>query len=147
MRVYLYKDVEKIGLAGEVIKVSDGYAKNFLIPRKFGIQITQSNEAFFAGQHKKVEHRKDVIATKTSMLAEHIRQLKIVIKKKMHDDGKLYGAVSPAEVVDALSAHNVSITKSQVKFDKSIKSKGTFQVTIKLTSRLQPSITVNIVAE
>ena len=65
----------------------------------------------------------------------------------MHDDGQLYGSINALEVVDALAEKGITITKSQVEFEKTIKSKGLFKVIIKLTSRLKPTVTLNIVAE
>jgi len=147
MKVFLRKDIEKIGLAGEIIKVGDGYARNYLIPHGLAIEITKKNEIFYAKRIKKVEHRKEVIATQTSMLAEKIKSLKVTLKKKIHDDGKLYGAVNASEVVDLLAKKGIIITKNQVKMDKSIKTKGTFAVIIKLTSRLQPQLLLNVVSE
>jgi len=114
MEVYLRKDVEKIGLAGEIINVGDGFARNFLIPQGF---------------------------------AEKLNTISITLKRKMHDDGQLYGAINASEVVDALANQGISITKSQVEFEKSIKSKGMFKVSIKLTTRLKSAITVTIIAE
>jgi len=140
MKVYLRKDIEKIGMAGEIIKVGDGYGRNFLIPRGLAVEVTKANEPFYKKQAKQVEHRKDVIESKTSMLAERIGSIKLNLKRKMHDDGKLYGAVSPAEIVVLLAEQGINISKSQVKFDKSIKAKGTYKVTIKLTSQLKPTV-------
>lgn len=147
MKVFLRKDVEKIGMAGEIIKVNDGFARNFLIPRHLGVEITSKNEAFYKTQLKSVEHRKEVIATKTSMLAERIKSITITLKRKMHDDGKLYGAINASEIVEALQKEGTSISKSQVQFGKSIKSKGTFEVTIKLTARLKPTLKVTVLPE
>jgi large subunit ribosomal protein L9 len=147
MRVFLHKNVEKVGMAGEIVKVEDGFARNFLIPRKLGSEVTSINESFFKKQIKIVEHRKEVIATQTSMLAERIKHTKVTIKRKMHDDGKLYGAISACEVVEMLAQQGISISKSQVEFEKSIKSKGTFEVTIKLTSRLKPALKVTVIPE
>ncbi|HZW61536.1 MAG TPA: 50S ribosomal protein L9 [Candidatus Babeliales bacterium] len=147
MRVFLLKDVEKIGLAGEIIKVSDGFGSNFLIPHKLGVEVTPQNEKSFVHQKKVVEHRKEVIATKTSMLAEKIKSIKLVIKRKLHDGEKLYGSISPAEIVDLLAEQGISVAKNQVEFNKAIKTKGSHEVTIKLSSTLQPKVTVNVVAE
>ena len=147
MKVFLRKDVEKIGMAGEIIKVNDGFARNFLIPRQLGVENTSGNESFYKKQLKTVEHRKEVISSKTSMLAEKIKGLKITIKRKMHDDGKLYGAINASEVVDALSLEGISISKSQVLFGKSIKSKGSYEVSLKLTANLKPVLKVTIVPE
>lgn len=147
MKVFLSKDIEKVGMAGEIVKVEDGFARNFLIPRKLAIEITENNISFYQKNAKSVDHRKEVIATQTSMLAERIGNLKLTVKRKMHDDGKLYGAISSAEIVDLLAQQGVSISKGQVKIDKSIKAKGAYDIVIKLTSRLQPKIKLIVVAE
>jgi large subunit ribosomal protein L9 len=147
MKVFLRKDIEKLGMAGEVVKVEDGFARNYLIPRKLAVEVTKNNVTFYQEHAKSVDHRKEVIASQTSMLAERISNLKLTIKRKMHDDGKLYGAISPAEIVELLAGQGVSISKGQVKIDKSIKTKGTYEVVIKLTSRLQPKVKLVVVSE
>lgn len=147
MKVYLLQDVEKVGMAGEIIKVSDGYGANFLLPRKLAIQITPENEAKYVAKRASVVKREEVIATKTSMLAERIKALELVIKRKMHNGEQLYGAISAQEIVDALAEKGVSVAKNQVEFDKSIKSKGSYTVKIKLSSKLQPEVRVKVVAE
>lgn len=147
MEVYLRKDVEKIGLAGEIIKVGDGFARNYLIPQGLAVEITSHNKNQYVAKIRKIENRKEVIASQTSMFAEKLKTIEVVLKRKMHDDGQLYGSINALEVVDALAAKGISITKSQVEFDKSIKSKGSFKVYIKLTTKLKPSITVTVIAE
>lgn len=147
MKVYLKKDVEKVGLAGEIIKVKEGFAINYLIPRGFAIAVTDGNAAFFKKRERTIENRKEVLATQTSMLAEKINSLELVLKKKSHDDGKLYGAISPSDVVEKLAEKGISVGKNQILFSKSIKSKGSYEVIIKLSSRLQPKIKLTIVPE
>lgn len=152
MKVFLLKDVEKIGMAGEIVKVSDGYAANFLFPRKVAVEVTAQNEKGFANRTKVLEKRDEVVATKTSMLAERIKTLKITIKSKAHDDAssttaRLYGAVSASDLVEALAQQGVAVSKSQIAFDKTIKTTGTHLVTLKLSNKLQPQFTVKVVAE
>jgi len=147
MKVFLLKDVENVGLAHEIVKVTEGYAANFLLPKKLAVKITPENEAQYAHKVRVIEHRKEVISSKTSILAEKIKNLKLTLKKKIHDDGKLYGAVNPAEIVELLSAEGVSVSKSQIKIDKSIKKRGTFGITVKLTSSLQPQLQLKVVGE
>ena len=147
MEVYLRKNVEKIGLAGEIIKVGDGFARNFLIPQGLAVEVTESNKSQYQSKIRKVENRKEVIATQTSMFAEKLNSVSLTLKRKMHDDGQLYGSINASEVVDALAEKGISITKSQVEFEKSIKSKGSFKVTIKLTTKLKATVTLNIVSE
>ncbi len=147
MKVFLKKNVEKIGLEGEILKVADGFAQNYLFPRKLAVQITPENEAYYTARIKNVVHRKEVIASATSMLAEKIKSTTITLKRKMHDDGKLYGSVSSQEIAELLADKGISIAKSQVDFDKSIKAKGTYEVTVKLSSRLQPKLTLKVLPE
>jgi large subunit ribosomal protein L9 len=147
MEVYLRKDVEKIGLAGEIIKVGDGFARNYLIPKGLAVEITDHNKSQYLSKIRTVENRKEVIATQTSMFAEKLNTVSLTLKRKIHDSGQLYGAINALEVVDALAEKGISITKSQVEFENSIKSKGTYKVVIKLTTRLKPTITLNIIAE
>jgi large subunit ribosomal protein L9 len=147
MKVYLKKDVERIGMAGEIIKVKEGFAINYLIPHGLGIAVTDENANFFKKRERTIENRKEVLSTQTSMLAEKINALDLILKKKMHDDGKLYGALSSSDIVEKLAEKGVSVSKNQIIFGKSIKSKGVYEVTIKLSSRLQPKIKVTIVPE
>ncbi len=147
MKVFLLQNIQNVGIAGEIVKVSDGFAKNFLLPKKMGIQITPSNEADFKKRLQTIEVRKEVVQTKTSGLAEKIKSLQIVLRRKLHDDGKLYGSISPQEIVDALAENGVSVSKNQIVVDKSIKSKGMHTVIVKLSTTLQPTLSIKIVAE
>ncbi len=147
MKVFLLKDIENVGLAHEIVKVSEGYATNFLLPKKLAVKVTPENESSYAQKVRVIEHRKEVVSSKTSMLAEKIKNLKLTLKKKLHDNGKLYGAVNPLEIVELLSIEGVSVSKSQILIDKSIKERGIFDVTIKLTSSLQPRLQLKVVGE
>ena len=145
MKVYLLKDIERVGMTGEIIKVSSGYAQNFLFPRKFAIEVTTENEHQFI---KKIElgvKRKEVVATKTSMLAEKIKSLELKIARKMHDQDKLYGALSASDLVDLLAQHGVNVAKNQIEFDKQIKTKGLHTFTVKLSNSLKPVCSVRVV--
>ncbi len=147
MKVFLKKDVEKVGLAGEIVKIGDGFARNFLIPRGVAVEITAENEEFYSNKIKQVVNRKEVIASKTSMLAENINAMKLTLRRKMHDDGKLYGSVSTQEIVDLLALQGVMVGKSQVLIEKPIKAKGSYKITIKLTSTLQPQVNLLVTPE
>ncbi|MBA3953787.1 50S ribosomal protein L9 [Candidatus Dependentiae bacterium] len=147
MKVFLLKDVERVGIAGEIIKTSEGYARNFLIPQKLALEVTPQNESSFANKVKTIEHRKEVVESKTSMLAEKIKSIELVLKRKMHDGDKLYGSISASDIVDLLAAKGVSVSKNQVEFGKAIKTKGIYEVVIKLSSKLQPTLKLKIMPE
>ncbi len=145
MKVYLLQSIEKVGIAGEILNVSEGYAQNFLLPKKLAVKVTDGNEKFFEKKAKTVENRKAVIESETSLLSERIKDIVITLKKKTHDDDRLYASVNPSDIVDALAAQQIKISKSQVIFDKAIKVAGNHLVTIKLSSKLQPQITVKVI--
>lgn len=148
MKVFLLKDVEQVGMAGEIIKTTEGFARNFLIPKKLAVEVTPKNESTFLNRIKVVENRKEVVATKTSMLAEKFKDLQIVLTKKMHDGDQLYGSISAKEIADELAKeHGIKVTNSQILIEKSIKTKGIHPVTIKLSKTLLPKLQVKVVAE
>lgn len=146
MQVYMLKDVEKIGMAGQIIKVSDGYAANFLIPRKLAMKVGEQDLAFFKSKEKKIVADKQVLSSKVAMLAEKIKNLHLTIKKKAHDEGKLYGSVSPDEIVDLLKEKEIVVNRKQVEFPKSIRNIGDYPVIIKLSSKLKPEFLLKVVA-
>jgi large subunit ribosomal protein L9 len=149
MKVFLLKNVEKVGMAHEIVKVSEGFATNYLIPNKLAVEVGEQNEKFFLQRAKTIDKRAEVMATKTSMLAEQIKSIKLTIRRKLHDDGKLYGSIKESEIADLLAAeHKVAVKKNQIDFgNKSIKAKGSYEITVKLSSDLQPKITLNVVSE
>ena len=147
MNVYMLKDVENVGMAGQIIKVSDGYAANFLIPRKLAVKLTKGNEATLKSQVKKIEVIKKILNNKIAMLAERIKNLHLTIKEKIHDDEKLYGSVSADEIVELLKAKDISVNRKQIEFPKSIKKVGEHKVVVRLSSKLKPEFILKVTAK
>ena len=144
MNVYLLKDVENVGMAGQMIKVADGYATNFLIPRKLAARVTKGNEELLKSKVKKVVTDKKILSNKVAMLAERIKNLHLTIKEKIHDDGKLYGSVGADEVVELLKSKDISVNRKQVEFPKSIKKVGEHKVIIRLSSKFKPELILKV---
>ncbi len=146
MQVYMLKDVERVGLAGSMITVSEGYAVNFLVPRKLAVIINESNRDFFKNKKVKEQVSAEILNSKVAMLAERIKELRLNIKERVHDDGKLYGSVGADEIVALLKEKEIVIDRKQVVFDKSVKFVGEHKVTIRLSSKLQPQFTLKVEA-
>lgn len=147
MKVYMLKDVENVGMSGQIVNVSDGYGQNFLLPRKLAMRVTEDNLAFFQEKQKAEKVSAEVIASKAGMLAERIKELRLVLKEKTHDDGKLYGSVNADKIVELLKEKEISINKKQIEFPKSIKEIGEHKVTVKLSSKLKPQLTLKVVSK
>ncbi len=146
MKVYMLKDVVNVGMAGTMINVSDGYAKNFLFPRKLAVEVTDENASNFKVKIEAVKQKTEVINSKIAMLAEKIKALHLAIKEKTHDDGKLYGSVGPDEIVELLKKNEIVVNRKQIEFDKSIKAVGDHKVTVKLSAKLKPQFILKVSA-
>ena len=147
MRVFMLKDVEKVGMAGQVINVKEGYARNFLFPRKLAISAEGQSKEFFEKRIAKQKVATQVLSSKAAMLAERIKSLHLTLKERTHDDGKLYGAVGSDEVVALLKEKGININKKQIEFEKSVKAVGEHKVTVKISSKLKPQLTLKVVGK
>ncbi len=144
MNVYLLKDVESVGMAGSIVKVSDGFGQNFLIPRKLAVKVTDANTKFYENKIVKVKTEAKILNSKIAMLAERISNLHLVIKEKSHE-GKLYGSVGPDEIVALLKEKEIVVDRKQIEFVKSIKTIGEHKVIIRLSSKLKPEFTLKVI--
>lgn len=144
----MLKDVLNVGFAGSIVKVSEGYARNFLIAKKLAVEVTPEKEGFYEEEKARATANAAALKSKIGMLAEKIKATSISLKKRAHDDGKLYGAISADDIVAALAAKEIAITKKQVIIDKKdLRTTGVHTVTINLGSNFTPALTVTIVAE
>lgn len=147
MKVFMKKDLVNVGLAGEVVEVDDGYGRNYLIPKGIALEITVHNENAFKLRAKVIDKRKEIVESNTSILGHKIKETKLVIKRKMHDDGKLYGAINQNEIIAMLKEKGISLSKNQLQLDKTIKAKGTYIIPVNLTSRFKTELAIEVVSE
>lgn len=145
--VFLLKDIKNVGKAGTIVSVAEGYATNYVLPQKLGVLVTEKNKSDIDNRLLKIEQTSHKEKAKTSALAEQIESITITLKNKIGPDGKLYGAIRSQMIADELAKEGISIGKSMVIFDKQIKEKGIHEVTIKLSSSLQPKLKVKVIAE
>jgi large subunit ribosomal protein L9 len=151
MKVFIVKKCN-IGKLGDIKIVSDGYAKNFLIPNGLALEYSKMNEKEILFKTELKEEKVEKEKKKTSALSLKIEEEVLLFKVKAHDDGKLYGSIAEEEIVKGLSEKGISIKKSQVAFSKEDGSKGfkkigTYYVTINLSSTLNAKLKVKITAE
>ena len=144
--VLLKEDVQKVGLKGALVRVSKGYAENFILKKKLGSIIGEGEVKQLEKQNIKLEAKKLDLESTTSITAEKIKKLTVVIKEKIHDDNRLYGSIKEAQIVDALKDHGIVVGKSQINIKKSIKTLGEHIVSVKLNSKLVPDLNVKIVS-
>jgi large subunit ribosomal protein L9 len=147
MEVLLIKDVEAVGLAGQVVKVSEGYARNFLFPRKLAKVAGTIEVTTFRQKVERESLDATMLKSRVAMLANQIQNLHLSIKEKANEQGKLYGAVGPDEIVELLKDKGIQINRKQVEFSKAIRTTGEYEVIVKLTSKFKPSFSLKVVAK
>lgn len=133
MEVILKKDIEKCGKNGSVIKVKDGFARNFLFPRKLAVPVTPVNLERIEQEKKKNEIIKQQKRTQALELSNRLKTMSITISAQTHDEDKLFGSINASNIVDALKDEGiVNIDKDAVILDEPIKTTGVYEVSVKL---------------
>ena len=143
MKVLLKADVKGQGKKGEIINVSDGYARNFLFPRKLAV-IADAKAEYEVKNKKEAElHKIEADKQKAKELGERISQITLKIVSTSTNDGKLYGSVTSANIAEALkSKENIDIDKRKINLEDHIKSFGTYVVEIKVFPEITANLTV-----
>ena len=142
MKVILTRDVDKLGKSGEMKVVSDGYATNFLIPRK--LAVTAAGGAYRAWQHD-VASREDKRARErdeAEVTANRISSTTLTMGVKVGDGGKLYGSITSKDIADALGRRGITVDRHKIDLEDPLKSLGTYKVAIKVFSGMTPEVTI-----
>ena len=144
MKVILLQDVKGKGKKGQMLEVSDGYARNFMLPKKLAIEATpdaintmKMNDK--ATQERIAREKAEALAT-----ANKLRQMTVVVKAKGGGNGRLFGSVTNAEVADALAKQGIKLDKRKIVLNETIKNVGTYTATCKLGYEISAPLTVKI---
>jgi large subunit ribosomal protein L9 len=140
MEVILREDVTKLGRRGEVVKVAEGYGRNFLLPRGLAMAVTDSNKAMIAKERRAHEARLAKEKSEYEALAARIGGLRFVAPRKVGENDALYGSVTSGDIGEFLKAKGIEIDKRKVLLDEPIKHLGEHEVKI----RLHPEVTASL---
>lgn len=146
MKVILSEDVKNLGLMGEVVNVSDGYARNFLFPKKFAVEANIKNLKEFEHNKKIITERAAKIKESFKSIADKLSSLSLTIKAKTGEDDKLFGSVTNMNIAEALALAGYDIDKKKIVMEP-IKRLGEYSVTIKLHTNLSAEVKVHVVQE
>lgn len=147
MLVILKENVENLGRIGDVVKVSDGYARNFLIPKKKVVPASEDNIAQIEHQKKMLEKKRATEKLGAEELAKKIAAFTCNISRKTGDKDKLFGSVTAQDIADALKAGGLEIEKRSIHVKEPIKSLGVHTVEIKLLPEVVTQLKVWVVKE
>ncbi len=145
MDVILTKDVDKLGSAGEVVKVKPGYGRNYLLPRGLALVATRGNIAEHEHHRRAIAREQERIHAEYKTIAEKLRGTSVSIARKVGKDEKLFGSVGVRDIVDALETQKVSIDKRLVHLPEPIRAVGVFEVPVRFASDIEAMIKVTVV--
>ncbi len=147
MKVILNQDVKGQGKKGDLIEVSDGYARNFLLPKNLAIIASKENINVLKGQKESREYRQQKELEEAQLTAKKIDEIKVTLKAKAGDNGKLFGSITSKDVAEALTEqHHIKIDKKKFVLPDGIKALGTTNVDIKIHPGVVAKLKVSVEA-
>jgi len=144
MEVILLERVEKLGSIGDLVKVKDGFARNYLLPRKKALRANEANRKVFEANRAKIEEDNADRRTDAEKAAKGVEGKTVQLIRQASNTGQLYGSVSARDIVEALEAAEAKVTKSQVVLDRPIKAIGLHEVKIALHPEVAVTVKVNV---
>src|SRR6476660_4040421 len=144
MEVILLERVEKLGAIGDVVKVKDGFARNYLLPRKKALRANEANRKVFESNRAKIEEDNANRRTDAEKASKDVDGKTVKLIRQASNTGQLYGSVSARDIVEALEAEGAHLTKSQIVLDRPIKAIGMHEVKVALHPEVSVTVKVNV---
>jgi large subunit ribosomal protein L9 len=144
MHVILLERIAKLGQMGEVVRVKDGFARNFLLPRGKALRANENNKKHFETQRAQLEARNLELKNEAGQVAETLDGQSFVIIRQAGETGQLYGSVSTRDIAEAITAGGVSVHRNQVVLSAPIKSLGLHQLPVQLHAEVTATVTINV---
>lgn len=144
MEVILLERVEKLGHIGDVVKVKDGFARNFLLPRKKALRANEANRKVFEANRARIEAENEARRDEASKEAGNVEGKEVVLIRASSNAGQLYGSVSVRDIVDALVEQGAKVTKSMIVLERPIKTIGVSTVKVALHPEVTVTVKVNV---
>ena len=143
-RVILQENVENLGSTGDIVKVRDGYARNFLVPRGLAVVADGRNVRRLNHQKRLAESRKLKALAAARALAEQLSSAAVTINKEAGEDNKIFGSVTNRDIAEALAADGFDVDRRLIHIDEPIRTLGVKQVVVKLHAEVETTLTVYV---
>ena len=147
MEVILREHVDNVGRRGEVVKVADGYARNYLLPRKLALLATENNKKQIELERAKFEAKESEERKTAEAMAGRLTNVEVTVARKVGETEALYGSVTTADIAEALSAKGFDVDRRKIQLHEPIKKLGEFDVPVRLQRDVTATIKVKVVAE
>lgn len=147
MQVILLEDVPSLGKAGDLVKVSDGYGRNYLIPQKKATFATEKNLKILEHQKREIQQRMEKLKKDAERIGQQIEGLSCSMSKPVGESGKLFGSITSMEIEDYLNGVGIKVDRKKILLEEPIKNLGMFTVPIKLHPEVTAHLKVWVVQE
>lgn len=148
MEVILTQDVSNLGNKDEIVKVRNGYGRNFLIPQGMAVLATDSNKKVLAETMRQRAHKEEKIRTEAENIAAKLKEVKLEVGAKVGESGKIFGSVNSIQIADALKKLGHDIDRKNIHLDsESVKQLGTYTAHVKLYKDIRVDVSFEVVAE
>jgi large subunit ribosomal protein L9 len=147
MEVILKEDIANVGKIGEVVRVRDGYARNYLLPRGLVLVANKKNLKTFEHQKKVVADQKQKITRQAQTIGDQLAGVSLVIPMKVGEEGKLFGSVTNIQIEKALKAKGLNVDRRKIQLNEPIKVAGDFDVPVRLSADLTVPLKVSVVSD
>jgi large subunit ribosomal protein L9 len=147
MEVILKEDVANLGHRGDVVKVADGYGRNFLLPRKLALQATLANKAVIEQMKAAAARRSETEKAQAEALVSKLEPLVLAFTRKSGESGQLFGSVTSADIASELETKGFEVDRRKIQLNEPIKSTGNFNVAVKLHREVTAHLKVQVVAD
>jgi large subunit ribosomal protein L9 len=147
MEVILREHVDNLGRRGDVVKVADGYARNFLLPRKLALLVTEANRKQIARERKVADAREAEERQTAEAFASRLAQIELSIARRVGETEALYGSVTSADIAEALAAKGLEVERRKIVLEEPIKQLGEFTVPVKLHREVTGQVKLTVVKE
>lgn len=147
MKVILQQDVKKLGKKGEIVEVSEGYGRNFLLPRKAAVMATAQNLNVANAQAGSKARKEAMAADEAKLMAKQLEKVEVKIPVRIGEGGKLFGSVTGKDVSDALKKQHIDIDKRKITIQGEVTGTGVYEAVIKVHPTVTSKIKVSVVAE
>jgi len=144
MQVILLERVEKLGQMGDEVKVKDGFARNFLLPKKKALRATKANREYFQTQKSQLEAQNLKMKGEAEKVGKKLDGQTFTLIRQAGDRGQLYGSVSPRDISTAITDGGFTVSRTQVPLDKAIKTIGLFPISVVLHPEVRVTVTINV---
>ncbi|MFA6147342.1 MAG: 50S ribosomal protein L9 [bacterium] len=147
MKIILRENVEKLGKAGEIVKVKDGYGRNFLIPRQLAVLANVRNIKALDHDRRTIETRSKKTQKAAEATAATLASVSLTIPAKAGEEGKLFGAITSRDIAEALAKAGMTVDRKAIQLADPIKQVGDYKVKIRVAADVLPEISVSVVPE